>query len=421
MEYKLGKQFAEELDANDDLRDYRERFHIPLQNKKETIYLCGNSLGLQPKSVKEKLLRELDSWKINGVEGHFKGTNWMNYHETPSNLMSNIVGGKNHEVIVMNTLTVNLHLLLVSFYRPTKTRYKILIEGKAFPSDQYAVKSQIKYHGYNPEIALIEILPDKQTGIINHDDLIQLINDNKDSLALVFLGGVNYYTGQVFDMGIIAKETQRHGIIFGLDLAHAAGNIPLYLHEWGVDFAIWCTYKYLNSGPGAIGAAFIHEKHLNRADIPRFEGWWGSDKTTRFLMKDTFESTQSAEAWQLSNIPIFSTTPIIQSLEIFNEVGMEKLRAKSIQLTNYMEFLINSINSSILRITPPKEVRGCQISIHIEKNGKLLFNKLTEKGIICDWREPDVIRIAPVPLYNSFSDIYEFYVILNNELEANEW
>lgn len=408
-----SEEYAKKMDNKDDLAEYRQRFHIPPHGDGESIYLCGNSLGLQPRTVREAMERELHSWEKNGVEGHFKDTRWVSYHEDLGKLMAPIVGALEEEVVIMNTLTVNLHLMMVSFYRPTNTRYKIMIEGSAFPSDQYAMKSQLRFHGH--ENALIELYPREGEGYLRHEDIVESIVKHGDSLALVMLGGVNYYSGQVFDMEDITRVAHRVGAVVGYDLAHAVGNIPLNLHEWEVDFAVWCTYKYLNSGPGAIAGAFVHQKHLGK-DLQRFAGWWGHDKSRRFLMEPDFVPMKTAEAWQLSNAPIFSMTPIRESLKIFNEVGMERLREKSMKLTGYLEFLLDSIDNNQIWISPPSEIRGCQISIHVRTNGKKLFDKLTEEGVICDWREPDVIRVAPVPLYNSFMDIYRFYRIMAKNL-----
>lgn len=415
MEFELGEEFAKKMDKADPLRKYRKAFHFPKHNGKQAVYLCGNSLGLQPKAVKSRVKEELKSWKKNGVEGHFKDTKWVDYHTYPSTLMANIVGGLSKEVVLMNTLTVNLHLLMISFYRPTSARFKVLIEGKAFPSDQYAVKSQIRMRGYDPDESLLEIYPDEY-GVISTERIIEVIQENKNTLALVLLGGVNYYTGQVFDLEKIARITKEAGAYIGYDLAHAVGNIPLRLHDWNVDFAVWCTYKYLNSGPGAIAGAFIHEKHLERDDFDRLEGWWGTKRETRFLMKSEFEASGTSESWQLSNIPVLSTAPIIASLELFDEIGMEKLREKSVHLTSYLEFLLDQLNHPNIWITPPAEVRGCQISIHVREHARDLYEKISENGVICDFREPDVIRIAPVPIYNSYSDVYRFCEILKKQL-----
>ncbi|MBC8265564.1 MAG: kynureninase [Flavobacteriales bacterium] len=416
MNYKNTAEFASELDSKDELKDYRNEFHIPLQkNGKEHIYMCGNSLGLQPKRTKEFLNQELEDWATFGVEGHFHAKNpWMPYHEFLTESYAKIVGAKQAEVVAMNTLTVNLHLMMVSFYRPTEKRHKIIIEGDAFPSDIYAVESQIKHHGLSPETSLIKLRPRDGESAIRTEDIQAIIEKEGDEIALIMLGGVNYYTGQVFDFENITKLAQAKGIKVGFDLAHAAGNIKLELHNWGVDFAVWCSYKYLNSGPGSVAAAFVHEKH-HTTNLNRFAGWWGHNKEDRFKMPDDFNPIQSAEGWQLSNPPILSLAAIRASLSIFDEVGMHKLLAKSKELTNYLLYLLNTIDTDRIAIITPEE-RGCQLSIRVKNGNKDLFDIITEKGVIADWREPDVIRIAPVPLYNSFSDVFQFYSILKEVL-----
>ena len=416
MNYKNTANFALELDAKDELRSYRNEFHIPLQkNGEEHIYMCGNSLGLQPKRTKEFLNQELDDWATFGVEGHFHAKNpWLPYHEFLAESYAKIVGAKNTEVVAMNTLTVNLHLMMVSFYRPTQKRHKIIIEGDAFPSDIYAVESQIKHHGFLPENSLIKLRPRDGESTIRSEDIAAIIAEEGDEIALIMLGGVNYYTGQVFDFKIITKLAHNNGITVGFDLAHAAGNIKLELHNWGVDFAVWCSYKYLNSGPGSVAGAFVHEKHHN-TNLPRFAGWWGHNKEDRFKMPDKFNPIASAEGWQLSNPPILSLAAIRASLSIFDEVGMDKLVSKSIKLTDYLVFLLNSINTDRIEIITPKE-RGCQLSIRVNNGDKKLFDSITVKGVIADWREPDVIRVAPIPLYNSFQDVFNFYSLLKEEL-----
>ena len=416
MNYKDTANFALELDANDELRNYRNEFYIPLQkNGEEHIYMCGNSLGLQPKRTKQFLNQELDDWATFGVEGHFHAKNpWLPYHEFLAESYAKIVGAKSSEVVAMNTLTVNLHLMMVSFYRPTQKRYKIIIEGDAFPSDIYAVESQIKHHGFLPESSLIKLRPRNGESAIRSEDIAEIIEAEGDEIALIMLGGVNYYTGQVFDFEIITKLAHSKGIVVGFDLAHAAGNIKLKLHKWGVDFAVWCSYKYLNSGPGSVAGVFIHEKHHN-ANLPRFAGWWGHNKEERFKMPDKFNPIASAEGWQLSNPPILSLAAIRASLSIFDEVGMDKLVSKSIKLTNYLVFLLNSIKTDRIEIITPKE-RGCQLSIRVKNGDKKLFDSITVNGVIADWREPDVIRVAPIPLYNSFQDVFKFYTILKEEL-----
>lgn len=412
--------FAENLDANDSLKKYREEFIFPQHNNEPVVYFTGNSLGLQPKQTKRFIEQELSDWAQFGVEGHFLAKNpWMSYHELLTEKMAKLIGALPSETVMMNQLTVNLHLLMVSFYQPTKERFKILCEAKAFPSDQYALQSQIKFHGFNPEEALIEVHPKEGKHIIDHDDIYKAIKEHKDSLALILIGGVNYFSGQVFDMKKITEAGHNAGAIVGFDLAHAAGNIELNLHDWGVDFAAWCSYKYLNSGPGSVAGVFVHERFHKQNDLPLFAGWWGHDKNSRFLMDKKFVPIQSAEKWQLSNAPIFSMAACLSSLEIFNEIGMKSLIAKSHLLTGYLEFIIEEVNkqkNNCLEIITPKEQRGCQLSIVAHGYGKPLYNDLIKHGVIPDWREPNVIRCAPVPLYNNFMDIYRFGAILSKLL-----
>ncbi|MGZ3921539.1 MAG: kynureninase [Bacteroidia bacterium] len=419
-ELKNSLDFARELDAKDNLKSYRQKFYFPQHEGKDAVYFTGNSLGLQPKTTSSYIQQELDDWAKYGVEGHFLAKNpWMPYHEFLTEKMAKLVGALPKETVMMNQLTVNLHLLMVSFYRPTKQRYKILCEAKAFPSDQYALQSQVKFHGFDPDDAIIEIHPREGEYVINEEDIYASIEKNKDSLALVMIGGVNFFSGQVFDMKSITAAGQKAGAIVGWDLAHAAGNLKLQLHDWNVDFAAWCSYKYLNSGPGSVAGAFVHEKHLSNVDLPLFAGWWGHDKQTRFLMDKTFIPMQTAERWQISNAPIFSMAACRASLDIFDEVGMESLTEKSRNLTAYLEFVINEINkekNNCLTIITPKSNRGCQLSIVANGYGKPLYNKLIESGVIPDWREPNVIRCAPVPLYNSFEDIHRFSQILKGLL-----
>ena len=416
MNYKNTAGFALELDAKDALKNYRNEFHIPLQkNGEEHIYMCGNSLGLQPKCTKEFLNQELEDWAAFGVEGHFHAKNpWMPYHEFLTESYAKIVGSKPTEVVAMNTLTVNLHLMMVSFYKPIENRHKIIIEGDAFPSDIYAVESQIKHHGFSVENSLIKLRPRDGESAIRTEDIATIIESEGDEIALIMLGGVNYYTGQVFDFEKITKLAHVKGINIGFDLAHAAGNIKLELHKWGVDFAVWCSYKYLNSGPGSVAAAFVHERH-HRTNLNRFAGWWGHNKEDRFKMPDSFNPIQSAEGWQLSNPPILSLAAIRASLSIFDKVGMRKLVAKSKELTNYLLYLFNTIDTDRIEIITPEE-RGCQLSIRVQNGNKTLFDSITEKGVVADWRKPDVIRVAPIPLYNSFQDVFNFYNILKKEL-----
>lgn len=418
--FENTEEFAKKLDKDDPLNSFRSKFHIPQFNGRHVVYFTGNSLGLQPKTTQSYIQQELDDWAKLGVEGHVHAKNpWMPYHEFLTDKMAKIVGALPKETVMMNQLTVNLHLLMVSFYRPTKQRYKILCEAKAFPSDQYALASQIKFHGFDPSDALIEIYPREGEYTINEEDIFSAIEKNKDSIALIMIGGVNYFSGQVFDMKAITKAGHQAGAVVGFDLAHAAGNLGLELHNWNVDFAAWCSYKYLNSGPGSVAGAFVHEKHLENFDLPQFAGWWGHDKQTRFLMDKTFVPIKTAERWALSNAPIFSMAACRASLDIFDEVGMEALLEKSRLLTSYLEFVVGEINkekNNCLQIITPLKNRGCQLSIVAHGYGKSLFNKLLENGVVPDWREPNVIRCAPVPLYNSFEDIHRFSNILKSLL-----
>lgn len=411
---------AAELDAADRLRPFRERFHIPEQaDGQQALYFTGNSLGLQPKTARGYVEQELDDWEKLAVDGHLKAKNpWLPYHEFLTEQMARIVGAKPIETVVMNSLTVNLHLLMVSFYRPTTARFKIVIEKGAFPSDHHAVESQIKSHGYDPSIALIELTPRPGESTLRTEDIIERLQREGDSIALVLLGGVNYYTGQAFDMRSITDAGHKAGAVVGFDLAHAAGNVELSMHDWDVDFAAWCSYKYLNGGPGAVGGAFVHERYANSFDLPRFAGWWGHDKETRFLMGPEFRPIPGAEGWQISNPPILQMAVLRASLEIFDEAGMSILRAKSKTLTRYLEYLLGQINDDRISIITPSDSdqRGCQLSIRVKGANKILFSSISARGVVVDWREPDVIRVAPVPLYNSFSDVYRFVEILKNVL-----
>ena len=415
--------FAREMDEKDSLKSFRQKFHLPLQKNGEPfIYLCGNSLGLQPKSTRVAIEQELKDWENHGVEGHFHAKNpWMPYHEFLTEAMAEVVGAKPIEVVIMNTLSVNLHLMMVSFYRPNPKRHKILIEFDAFPSDKYAVVSQIKFHGFDPAESLIELKAREGEECIRMEDIEAVIEAEGEEIALIMIGNTNYYTGQFFDMKRIAALGHAKGCKVGFDCAHGAGNVPLNLHESGADFAVWCSYKYLNSGPGSLGACFVHERHAHNKTLPRFEGWWGHNKETRFRMRDAFEPIPGVEAWQLSNPPILSMAAIKSSLEVFIEAGMDNLRAKAVKLTGYMEFLIDEMNESRIKIITPRnpKQRGSQLSIQVQDADKTLFNQITEAGVIADWREPDVIRVAPVPLYNSFEDVYRFMEVLKQELNQS--
>ena len=414
--FESTASFARSLDEQDSLKHFREKFYIPKQTGgEEVLYFTGNSLGLQPRTAREYIEQELKDWETLGVEGHFQAKNpWMPYHEFLTGQMANVVGAKPIETVVMNSLTVNLHLLMASFYRPNGKRSKIVIEKNAFPSDQYAVQSQIKFHGFTPENSLIKLTPYEGKNCLRTGDIENTIEEHGDEIALILIGGVNYYTGQAFDMPRITEAGHKVGAVVGFDLAHAAGNLELNLHDSGADFAAWCSYKYLNSGPGGIAGVFVHERHAESFDLPRFAGWWGHDKETRFLMGDEFVPMRGAEGWQLSNPPIFQLASLRASLDIFEEAGMKRLREKSVKLTNYLEFLLGEIKDeriSVITPTNPGE-RGCQLSIRVRNSDKSLFKSITEKGVIADWREPDVIRVAPVPLYNTFMDVYKFAEIL---------
>lgn len=415
--------YARMMDSQDSLASYRERFYIPQVNGKDAFYFTGNSLGLQPKATKEYLQQELDDWALYGVEGHFHAKNpWVAYHKILTKPFARLVGAKPGEVVAMNGLTVNLHLMLVSFYRPQGKRTKIICEAKAFPSDQYTLESQVKFHGLDPEETIVEVAPRAGEHTIREEDIHAKIAEVGDELALVFWGGVNYYTGQVFDMGAMANSAHAVGALCGIDLAHGVGNISLQLHDWEVDFACWCSYKYLNSGPGGISGVFVHEKHADKPELPRFAGWWGYEEDTRFMMAPGFKPMSGAQGWQLSNAPVMSMACCKASLDIFDEVGMEKLEAKSLLLTNFMEFVLNDISSRYencnFEIITPKETiaRGCQLSVLMHGQGKEMFDYLTEEGVIADWREPNVIRMAPVPLYNTFEDVYQLGQIIEKAL-----
>lgn len=403
---------AKHLDREDALSEYRECFERPTDDQGQPlIYLCGNSLGLQPKQTKKYLELELEHWAKWGVDGHTEGKNaWLPYHELLTHQMAEIVGGKPQEVVVMNTLTVNLHLMMVSFYRPTKERFKVIIEADAFPSDRYAVESQIKFHGFDPKEALILWQPNPEDGLCHFSDFEQLMQEHGQSTALVMLGNSNYYSGQVYPIRAITDISHHYGATVGFNLAHGAGNILCDLHENQVDFAVWCTYKYLNSGPGSLGGVFVHQRHAHAHELPRFTGWWGHNKETRFKMRDEFDPIPGAEGWQLSNPPILSMAAIRASLDLFDRAGMKSLREKSIKLTGFLADSLNALSHDKIRILTPIDPahRGAQLSLQIKNSDKTLHQKLTDLGVVSDWREPDVIRVAPAPLYNSFQDVHEF-------------
>jgi kynureninase len=419
--------FAQGLDAKDPLKSFRDKFYFPTFHEKTVRYFTGNSLGLQPKSTKEYILEELDAWAEYGVEGHFLAKRpWFAYHENLTQKAANVVGALPIEVVVTHSLTTNLHLLMVSFYRPEVNgkRTKILCEAKAFPSDQYALESQVKFHGLDLAEHLVEVAPREGEQLIREEDILAKIEELGDELALVMIGGVNYYTGQLFDMETITKAGHAVGAIVGFDLAHAAGNINLKLHDWGVDFAAWCGYKYLNSSPGGVSGMFVHERHAYNPELPRFAGWWGYDKETRFLMQPGFNPMKGAEGWQLSNAPILGMAAHLASLDIFEEAGMERIGEKRDLMTAYMEFVIDAISEknkercTFELITPrDKTKRGAQLSIMAKGQGKALFDALSAEGVVADWREPNVIRIAPAPLYNSYEDCYWFGQLLEKAIQ----
>lgn len=410
--YQAGEEFAAAMDAGDPLAGFRERFCFPkTKSGEDCIYLCGHSLGLQPRTAGAYVKQELRDWAQLGVEGHFHAKNpWMPYHRLLTQRTAALVGAKPVEVVVMNSLTVNLHLMMTSFYRPTKQRHKILVERGAFPSDQYAVKSQIRFHGFDPASSLLELTPREGKSCMRDEDVESVIEREGDSIAVILLGGVNYVTGQAFDMEAITKAGHRQGCVVGFDLAHAVGNIPLRLHDWGPDFAVWCSYKYLNGGPGCIAGCFVHERHADAWDLPRFAGWWGHDEKTRFQMGPEFHPMAGAEGWQLSNPPILALAALRASMEIFSEAGMERLRTKSASLTGYMEFLLSQDASPKFSIITPREPerRGAQLSLQLPRGGRKLCDQLAAEGVIGDWREPDIFRVAAVPLYNSYRDACRF-------------
>lgn len=423
IQFKNSRDFARQMDLEDPLNRFREKFYIPIIHGKESIYFTGNSLGLQPKTAQEHILNVLEDWANYGVEGHHNGRNpWIKFHEMFPALLAPILGAKEQELVVMNELTINLHLLLVTFYRPNKKRFKIICEAKAFPSDQYALQSQALLSGLAPEEAIIEVHPRDGEHTIRHDDIIATIKEHAKELSVVIIGGVNYYTGQVFDMEAITKAAHDAGAYCGFDLAHGVGNIPLDLHQWNVDFACWCSYKYLNSGPGAIAGAFIHDRHVSNKHLLRLAGWWGTNKENRFKMEKTFDPIPTAEGWQVSNSPILNMPAHKASLDIIAEAGFENILEKAKKLSAYLIFILDDINASssnksIEIITPRKEKEhGCQVSILMHEKGQQIFDALKANSVIIDWREPNVIRLAPVPLYNTFTDIFRFGEIIKNML-----
>jgi kynureninase len=421
IEFKSDADFAREMDESDTLRAFRARFHFPTRDDgKETIYFTGNSLGLMPTTARRYVDEELEDWEKLGVAAHMNARHpWLPYHEFLTGQMARIIGAQPIETVVMNSLTVNLHLMMVSFFQPTDERRKVIIERGAFPSDQYAVESQIRCYGDDPREVLVELTPREGESSLRTEDIVETIEREGDSVAMVLLGGVNYYSGQAFDMKTVCEAGRRVGAKVGFDLAHAVGNLELKMHDWDVDFAVWCSYKYLNGGPGAVGGAFVHERHARSFDLCRLAGWWGHDKESRFQMGPEFKPIPGAEGWQISNPPILQMAALRASLEIFDEAGMTTLRQKSERLTAYLEFLIDDIGDDRISIITPRDPsqRGCQLSIRVKGEDKSLYEKVLAAGVSADWREPGVIRVAPTPLYNTFSEVFQFSQILRKCLE----
>lgn len=422
IKYEYSEAFAHKMDEKDSLKEFRSKFYFPQVNGRQALYFCGNSLGLQPKTTENYIKKELDNWSRLAVDGHFHGEDaWFHVRKKSKPALAVIVGGHEHEVVAMNNLSSNLHFLMVSFYRPDEKRYKIITEAGAFPSDMYMLETQVKFHGLDPDKCIIELAPRAGEYILRTEDILKAIEENKENLALVMMAGLQYYTGQVFDMEKITHAAHEVGAYAGFDLAHAAGNVSLKLHDWGVDFATWCSYKYLNSGPGNISGIFVHEKHAESPELPRFAGWWGHDEGERFRMEKGFKPMYGADGWQLANSNVLALAAHQASLDIFEEAGMKRLRGKSELLTGYLEFLIQEISgeSGVLQIITPKNPseRGCQLSLLIHKGGKAVFDEFYSHGVVGDWRNPNVIRIAPTPLYNSFLDVYQFAKILEQSLQ----
>lgn len=421
--WRTDRGYARELDASDPLASYRDVFELPRRpDGSALVYLCGNSLGLMPSAARAAVDGELDDWARLGVDGHFRATKpWYSYHALCRETGARLVGAIPGEVVMMNSLTVNLHLLLVSFYRPAGRRHKILIEDGAFPSDRYAVAAQAAYHGFDPAEAVLVVRPRRGEAVLRTEDIIGLLNDRGGEIAVVLLAGVQYLTGQVLDMARITVAARGHGCVVGFDLAHAAGNVPLALHEWGVDFAVWCSYKYLNGGPGAVAGCFIHHNHAHRPELPRFAGWWGNDPDTRFRMADRFAPQPGAEGWQVSNPPILSFAPVVVSLGLFDRVGMEALRRKSVRLTAYLERLLRGVGTDRLEILTPSDPasRGCQLSLRVPRAASRVHEALSTRGIVTDLREPNVLRASPVPFYNTYGDVWTFAEALRNVVGAD--
>jgi len=417
MKFRASASFAEQLDKKDPLKKFRKYFHFPERSGKKAIYFCGNSLGLQPKAVGKAVKQELKDWKHLAVAGYFAAKNpWLFYQDNFKQPLSKIMGCRQEEITVMNALTVNLHLLLLSFYKPKDGRFKIIMEAGAFPSDQYAVETQVKFHSLNPNEAIVELFPRKGEKTLRTEDILQTIETNKDNLALVLLGGINYYTGQLYDIKAITAATHAAGAIAGYDLAHVAGNVPMELHNWNADFAVWCSYKYLNAGPGAVSGVYIHAKYANDKNYNRMGGWWGNAEKTRFKMEKGFKPKAGAGGWQLSTAQVLNMVALKASLELFEKAGIKNLHKKSILLTGYLEFLLQQLFNVKFEIITPADPqqRGAQLSLYFKKDAKAIHQKLTDNGVIVDYREPGVIRVAPAPLYNSFKEVYRFYEILKS-------
>lgn len=415
--FSVEQSAARSLDAHDPLSSYRSKFAIPMRNGEALVYFAGDSLGLMPKSARGEVERELREWETRAVHAHFEAEHpWYSYHEIFREMGARLVGGTPHEVVMMNGLTVNLNLMLVSFYRPTADRFRILVEPNCFPSDLYALQSHVSYHGFDPAEAIVELASHEGGGIVRGSDIGDYLMNHGDEVALVMLPGVNYFSGQLYHMGEITRLGHSAGCVVGFDLAHAAGNVPLKLHDWDVDFAVWCSYKYLNSGPGAVAGCFVHERHGSNADLPRFAGWWGNEPETRFHMDRVreFVPRDGADGWQISNPPILAMAPLKASLEIFDQVGMRALREKSLRLTGYLEYVINQLAGDAVEILTPSDPdeRGCQLSLRVKQNAREFFDALSSSGVVADFREPDIVRVAPVPLYNSFTDVWKFGQVL---------
>lgn len=417
MNFKATASFAEAKDAADELQHFKNHFHFPSAGGKDIIYFCGNSLGLQPKTVETAVMQELSDWRNLGISGFLKAKNpWMYYQEYFKPSLAKIVGARADEVTVMNSLTVNLHLLMLTFYKPTEHCYKIIMEAGAFPSDQYAVETQVKHYGFDPAEAIIEITPREEERTLRTEDILSIIEQHSKELAMVILGGINYYTGQLFDMKTVTDATHKANAIAAFDLAHAAGNVPLKLHDWDVDFAVWCSYKYLNGGPGAVGGVYVHERYATDPTTPRFAGWWGNDENGRFKMEKGFKAKPNASGWNISTAQILNMVSLKASLELFEEAGFDKILAKSVDLTAYLEFLLHQLTNLNFEIITPADpaARGAQLSLYFKERGKEIHEKMIDSGIVVDYREPGVIRVAPAPLYCSYSDVYRFYEILRD-------